>query len=190
MYVLPSTLAKMNNNNKNDPLKENKKEDTQFLDMFVSILFEIPSTFAAYLMIERKGFGRRNSLIISFLLGSVTSIGAYSFSWDSFIYFSTATRFFFNMAFIFIYPFTIESYPTHIRATGLGTSSAFSRIGGVLMPWFILLGQKISLTGPFLIFAIMSGIASLAILLIPHDTTGRELDKSEENTTISDIKQV
>ena len=176
MYVLPSTLSKMKNND-----NEKQKENTQFLDIFISILFEIPSTFVAYLMIEKKGLGRKNSLIISFFLGSISSIGAYLLSWDLFIYFSTSTRFFLNMAFIFIYPFTIESYPTHIRATGLGTSSAFSRIGGVLMPWFILLGQKISVTGPFLLFAILSGIASFAILLIPHDTTGCELDKNDEN---------
>ena len=46
----------------------------------------------------------------------------------------TGIKFFINISFVVIYPFTSEIYPTQLGAKGSGLNNAICRIGGIMMP--------------------------------------------------------
>jgi MFS family permease len=169
VYVLPTVINSFEKENKN-----NRSEG--FTDMMISVAFELPSCILAYWIIETETFGRKRTMFVSFFFTTLSSFAAFFVSNENFIYLSTAARFFINLGFQIIYPYTAELYPTLLRSRGLGLASAFSRLGGILMPWIILAGYEIRITGPFLLFSFISLLAMIASLIIPHDTTGKELD--------------
>jgi len=169
IFILPTVLRNMK--------MEDEANINEFLQVFVSVACELPSSIIALFIIEIHDLGRKNSLIITFALSSISYFISFGLKRMPFLVMATAARFFLNMSFLIIYPFTTEIYPTAIRTTGLGISSAFSRIGGISMPWISIASLKIGKTGPFLIYGILTSIATISSALIPYDTTGKELDR-------------
>lgn len=176
IFILPTILQEMNQTK-----SSSEENNNQFKDILLSVLAELPSSILSYFIIEIHWLGRKNSLTITFLLSSIFSFIAFELTDSAFVALATLARFFLNMAFSFIYPFTTEIYPTRIRATGLSIASSFSRIGGMSMPWISIASLNISKTGPFLIFGILCLVAGVSSFLLPYDTTGMELDKHEGN---------
>lgn len=70
------------------------------------------------------------------------------------------------MAFTISYEYTGEIYPTRHRAKGLGMAGAYSRIGGILMPWVGIYISKIGKYLPYLIFGISSGLGKYLIIIL------------------------
>ena len=178
IFMLPTILRDMN--------IDAKASSNEFLDVFFSVLSELPSTIISYYIIEIRWLGRKNSLIITFMLTAVSCFIAFGTINTTFLIFATLARFFLNMAFNIIYPLTTEVYPTNIRATGLGIASSFSRIGGISMPWISIACLKIGVTGPFLIYGILGCAGCLSSAMIPYDTTGIELDMHNEEDEINE----
>lgn len=81
------------------------------------------------------------------------------------------------MSFTIAYEYTGEIYPTKKRARGLGMAGAFSRIGGILMPWIGIYISQIGLFLPYLIFGITALAGGVLTFMLPFDTRGMELDK-------------
>lgn len=179
IFILPTILQKMN-------VDQIEGSSNEFKDVFLSVLAELPSSILTYLLIEVHFLGRKNSMIITFGVTSIFSFIAFKTYNTAFLIVATIARFFLNMAFSFIYPFTTEVYPTRIRATGLGVASSFSRIGGMSMPWISIASMKISTTGPFLIYGILSLLAAVCSWILPYDTTGIELDNYDHESTDPD----
>ena len=69
-----------------------------------------------------------------------------------------------------------EVYPTKLRATGLGTAIAMGRLGGIIMPWTCMALATRDLLSPFLLFAVLSIMASVGNTFLPYETMGREMD--------------
>ncbi len=170
IFILPTVLRNMN-------LENSSNNSSEFFDVFLSVLSELPASVITYYTIEIRCLGRKNSLVLTFFLTSISCFVAFAERGSVFMVFATAARFFLNMAFLVIYPLTTEVYPTTIRATGLGIASSFSRIGGMVMPWISIASLRIGITGPFLIYGILSFVACVSSGFIPYDTTGIELDK-------------
>lgn len=126
IYILPEILKKINVETETI----NEKED--FQNIALSCLFEIPSGIISIFLIERKLFGRKNLITISFLLSSLFNFLAYFVWYDKnvFLFFSSCSRFFLSVGFLVVVPFTLEIYPTNVRVTGVGIASSFSRVGG------------------------------------------------------------
>lgn len=75
-----------------------------------------------------------------------------------------------------IYVFTAEQFPTVIRNVGLGASSTFARIGGVIAPYVIHL-SKIWMPLPFVIFGSCVLFGGAMSLLLP-ETLNKKLPES------------
>ncbi|CAL7952036.1 unnamed protein product [Xylocopa violacea] len=75
-----------------------------------------------------------------------------------------------------IYVFTAEQFPTVIRNVGLGASSTFARIGGVIAPYVIHLSE-IWMPLPFLIFGSCVLFGGVMSLLLP-ETLNKKLPES------------
>ncbi|MGI4861232.1 MAG: MFS transporter [Janthinobacterium lividum] len=79
------------------------------------------------------------------------------------------------------YAYTPEVFPTRLRATGMGTASAFGRIGAICSP--MLVGYMYPLwgfPGVFGMTTVMLAIGALAVLLLGVKTTGRTLEEITE----------
>lgn len=184
VYILPLVMAKISVN-------EEGKLDIGYKDLLISVLGEVPSYILAMSIIERKKFGRKLSLIICFFCTGLCCLGVHFFVDTAFGAFVFATKLFASSAFEFIYPLTAELYNTSCRTVGVGLAGGVSRIGGVIMPWITMWALEIAPTGPFIVFGGLCFLAAFTSILLPYDTTGRELDKVERQTELikSEIRQ-
>ena len=175
VYVLPLVMVRIK-------IDQNQAEEEKidYKDLVVSVIAELPSYILAMLVIENERFGRKKSLSICFFLAALSCFGAHFFVDEAFLVFIFLAKFFASAAFEFVYPLTAELYNTSCRTTGLGLASAMSRIGGVVMPWVCVWTLNISSTGPFVAFGVFCLVATIAVTLLPYDTTGRELDTAQE----------
>ncbi|GIX86210.1 solute carrier family 22 member 13 [Caerostris extrusa] len=81
-------------------------------------------------------------------------------------------------SFAIIYIYSAEIYPTVLRSTGIGFSSMFARLGGIIAPIIIQL-RKVYSPLPMIIFAIASIISGFLALALP-ETHNRQLPESIE----------
>lgn len=72
-----------------------------------------------------------------------------------------------------IFLFTTELYPTNLRNVGIGMSSAFARLGGMLSPFAGTLAKQAS-WAPAAIFTCMCFLVTVAVTNLP-ETRGVEL---------------
>jgi len=153
------------------------------LKLIFTAVGDIVSAAVASFLIELKGFGRKNSMIIFFVLQGMSCFIVYLDEADRFIIWCTISKMFLSMNFIFNYQFTAEIYPTKIRTTGIGMANGIGRMGGVIVPWISMSLMHINLLSPFLLFSAISLLTALMDLWIPFDTTGIELDSVYKHLT-------
>jgi putative MFS transporter len=89
---------------------------------------------------------------------------------------------FFNLgAWGILYTYSPELYPTEARSTGVGTSAAFGRIGGILAPMVVggmLSGADGAKNIPtvFLMFTVVLIIVALDMLILGDETKQKALE--------------
>lgn len=78
------------------------------------------------------------------------------------------------------YTYTAEIYPTALRATGTGWSTAFARVGGILPPLVIgwIMGRWGSQQLVFLHATGVTLVGVAAVLLLGRETRGQSLEGS------------
>ncbi len=72
--------------------------------------------------------------------------------------------------------YSTESYPTAFRASGMGSSSVFYRIGATITP---LVGSELLTTGyvlPYVMFGIALIIAGVTAIFLPFETFRRNAE--------------
>ncbi|EGR32712.1 major facilitator superfamily protein, putative [Ichthyophthirius multifiliis] len=162
------------------PDQEDKNYFSDIVKLAFSTLSEIISACIASYLIEIKGLGRKNSMIICYTLQGISSIIVYIDAGSHFVFWASGCKFFLSMSFIFAYQFTAEIYSTKIRTTGVGMANGIGRSGGGIMPWICMALQKTDIFLPFLLFTCLSFLTALVDFIIPYDTLGRELDTAEQ----------
>ena len=88
-------------------------------------------------------------------------------------------KFCISASFAVVYVYAAELFPTVIRNVGMGVATVASRIGGILCPFVVLMGEH-SRSLPMFIFACMSLVAALAGLKLP-ETKGRPMPETMED---------
>ncbi|KAK2090121.1 hypothetical protein P7K49_031377 [Saguinus oedipus] len=86
-----------------------------------------------------------------------------------------------SAAFTISYVYSAELFPTVLRQTGMGLVGIFSRLGGIITPLVILLGEYHAAL-PMLIYGSLPIVASLLCALLP-ETRGQAL-----KDTIQDLE--
>ncbi|XP_078661280.1 organic cation transporter protein-like isoform X1 [Branchiostoma floridae x Branchiostoma belcheri] len=78
-----------------------------------------------------------------------------------------------------IFIWTAELYPTMVRNVGVGASTMFARVGGIISP-YMEFSKSVWGPLPYIIFGALSFLAALAALLLP-ETLGAELPVTLED---------
>lgn len=80
--------------------------------------------------------------------------------------------------FNFVYIYTAEVYPTTVRTLGIGTSSAWARVGAMLTPFVAQVLLDHSLTAAVWVYGSLGFVAALCSYLLPIETQSRKLPQS------------
>ena len=125
-----------------DGLKHN---ENSLGKMLITILGELPAIILAYVLVERRGFGRKNTLSLAYT-GSVSFFLMCCFA-DSrtLVALLFVARFFVKLTLAVLVPLTAEVFPTNIRTTGIGFVSGFGRLGPTIMPFLSIYLLRIEL---------------------------------------------
>ena len=97
-------------------------------------------------------------------------------------------KFFISASFAVLYVYAAELFPTVIRNVGMGVTTVASRIGGILCPFVVLMGEQ-SRSLPMFIFACMSLVAGLAGLKLP-ETKGQPMPETMEDLERAEHQEV
>ena len=83
-----------------------------------------------------------------------------------------------------IYVYSAEVYPTVTRAVGIGSSSVFARVGGIVAPYVGSLDDVFGPAVPLAIFGISAFAAGLLALFLPETMNRKIPDTIEEGAAV------
>jgi putative MFS transporter len=143
-------------------------------------LAQIPGYFSAAWVSER--IDRKNTIAL-YLAGSALS--AYWLSQTdtpvSITVAGAVLSFFLNGTYAGVYAYTPEVFPTWVRATGTGLSSAFGRVGSILAPSIIgFFAVSLGFAGVFGMTTIVLAVGVVGVLVFGVATAGRSLETLTE----------
>ncbi|XP_035701956.1 organic cation transporter protein isoform X2 [Folsomia candida] len=153
-----------------------------YLNFTIAGLVEVPAY--TFLLISLQRFGRKIVLCGCMLAGGAFMMACAivpdepDWNWVV-ITFAMIGKMCITASYGVIYIFTAESFPTVVRNGGVGASSMFARVGGIVANSLLILGE-IWKPLPLLIFGSASLLAGLLALCIP-ETFGKQLPETLED---------
>ena len=87
-------------------------------------------------------------------------------------------RMFISAQFSLMYLYTMEVYPTVIRAVAVGCASSMARIGAMITPYLAQVLIRQTFYGTIAVYIGATGLAACFAFLLPIETRGRELKVS------------
>ncbi|WP_321784785.1 MFS transporter [Burkholderia pyrrocinia] len=143
-------------------------------------LAQIPGYYSSAYFCEK--LGRKTAIVTYMVLACASGIWLASAGSDtSIVLASIAMSFAMNGVNAGEYAYTPEVFPTHLRATGMGTASAFGRLGAICSP--MLVGYIYPLWGFAGVFGMTTTIlliGALAVIFLGVSTTGKTLEEITE----------
>lgn len=161
-----------------------------YLNVFLMFVSDLPHTPMAWIVF--KFFGRRVPHCVFMVISGLSCLLAVAVPEDLtglITALAIIGRFFGSASFSNIYLYSTELYPTTVRNMALGVCSTFSRIGGIVVPFVVALGQLpgVTVTLPLVIIGIMTLTAGVISLWLPETLlsnmceTVDDVEKSHEN---------
>lgn len=148
-----------------------------YINFLISGLVEIPAY--TFLIFTLNRWGRKIILCGCMLMSGVSLLGILFVPPDApwlVVCLAMIGKLAITSSYGAIYVFTAEQFPTVIRNVGLGASSTFARIGGVIAPYIIHLSD-IWMPLPFVIFGSCVLFGGTMSLLLP-ETLNKKLPES------------
>ncbi|MFD1677691.1 MFS transporter [Alicyclobacillus fodiniaquatilis] len=139
----------------------------------IMTLAQVPGYLTAAWLVEK--WGRKRTLVTAMILAGLSALGfgfAQNTAW--LIIFGLLLSYFMLAAFAGTYIFTVEQFPTHARATGMGWAAGFGRIGSAIAPFVTgwLLGAQLAYGWIFGIFFAFLLIGFFVVLGLGYETKG------------------
>ncbi|XP_041376340.1 solute carrier family 22 member 8-like [Gigantopelta aegis] len=161
----------------------------RFLNFFLIAIVETPSAVTIQFLYHKTG-RKQVSIIFHVLAGVflITSVAILGNAGNSEIgkimsnVFNLLGKFAISASFRALFVYGPEVFPTNLRAAGMGISSAFARIGGMVAPYLRILSRRF-IWGPAALFGFMCLLAAFLVMFLP-ETKGRELP-----TTIEEMEK-
>ncbi|KAK6732812.1 hypothetical protein RB195_016905 [Necator americanus] len=141
-----------------------------YVNFALSAAIEIPAIFVVYFLIDR--IGRRWMVACSFFVAGICLVinlfvgDHVAFYWGMLQIMITKGAV--TSAFIALYTYTSELFPTVIRNTAMGSCSTMARLGSILSSfialWLVDNYGKLSLVIPFSVLALASAVMTAVLL--------------------------
>ncbi|XP_048523169.1 synaptic vesicle 2-related protein [Dendroctonus ponderosae] len=155
-------------------------QTTDYIDLLWTTLAEFPGIFITIFIIER--YGRKKTMAVQFVTYAICCC---------FLVICPGKRTVLTLmlflargiiagVFQAAYVYTPEVYPTSLRSVGVGSCSAMARLGAMVTPYVAQVLLKTSITFATSTYAVAALLASIACMLLPIETAGKELP---ENTS-------
>ena len=154
-----------------------------YINFVLASLIELPSFAATQFLLS--WLGRRETLFCCLLGASLScflcmflqshgeqNVAAISMT-------ALGGRFCISASFALLYVYSAELFPTVVRNAGMGISSLSARIGGMVAPFIVLLGDQ-SVSLPMFVFACTALLAGMAGLKL-HETKGKPMPETFED---------
>ncbi|XP_064109359.1 carcinine transporter-like isoform X1 [Macrobrachium nipponense] len=142
--------------------------DNEYLSFFLACAVEVPSYLLCWIVMDR--WGRRWILGIGMIVGGIFAICTVLMpegsSMATLILYLVA-KFAESAAFLIIYPFAAEQYPTEVRGVGIGFSAYVGGLGLVIIPFINYLGTEV-LVLPLLIMGVVSALGGILAFRLPE----------------------
>lgn len=138
-------------------------------------LVEFPAGFAAIYLLNK--IGRKKTIICTMFLGSAGCIGL-SFTPTVGkikilrVTLGAISKFFITIGYNSIYTWTVEIFPTTVRAAGMGFTQFNSRAGAVIAPFAAKGLKHLHPIAPFLFMGLL-GVVATSLLAFLHETRGK-----------------
>ena len=148
-----------------------------FVNFVLSALVEVPAVVMG--MLGMDWLGRVTLLVLSQLVAGGSCILAGFLHPPYVLPLSLIGKFFNSIAFLILYLYTAEIYPTRLRGLGMALTGFTARLGGFVAPYIAGIGVTSSQT-PFLIFggsALLGGLAGPFLA----ETRGEKLPETVED---------
>lgn len=152
-----------------------------YINLFIAGAVEIPAYILCVLLLNK--LGRKKPLCGTMIAGGIACIISGFLSKGELepvkITFAMIGKFMITISYAIIYLMAAEVFPTVVRNIGMGVSSMSARIGGMLAPQILELGN---LWGPltFLVFGGLAFAAGILALFLP-ETAGKPLPQTIED---------
>ncbi|CAM1299027.1 Uncharacterised protein g2302 [Pycnogonum litorale] len=151
------------------------------------LLVEFPATFLLLTLINR--IGRRKLLCGFMLLGGVSCLTiqllpSYPNMYIIRVFAALVGKFCSSVQFCLITVHSAEIFPTSVRNGAMGTLAVASRIGGIVCPFIVLLGQYVT-DLHFTIFGFFAFTSGICNLWLP-ETKDKQLPDTIDNMLDSD----
>lgn len=151
------------------------KDASLYLDVFVTSLAELPGLVLSAFIVDRVG--RKFSMLVMFILGFILLLPLVTRQNEvltTLLLFGA--RMFISATFIVACIYAPEVYPTNVRSTGVGITTAIGRIGGMVCPLVAVgLAGGCNQMVAVVVFEIMIVLSGLSVVLFPFETQGKEL---------------
>lgn len=172
------------------PLKFGK-EAKGVKEIALTVFGEIPAIIFCCLFIDQVSIGRKTSLQIFTGMMIVLSVLCLPVDSDSIISFLfMCCRMSFKGTLLVLIPYTVESYPTNIRAMGMATANALGAFISCITPFLAITLFRWQPESVYVLFASLGLLAFAPAMLLKFDTTMQSLDKdhmTEELTNEDEI---
>ena len=173
MTVLNDRIESSNQNQSNECKMLSTDDYKSLIFTTFGEMFGIP-----LLLFFLSQFGRRRIYLINFASASLCFLSFIFISREQLwlVYLITfIARMFINSQFCLMYLYTMEVYPTVIRAMAVGFASSMARIGAMITPYLAQVLIKRTFYGTILIYVLATSLAAICAYLLPIETRNREL---------------
>lgn len=150
----------------------------QYMTFFIAGFVEVPGILMTVPFMQSR-FGRRYTISGVMALSGVACLVTVITS-DIFLTVAAMTgKFCITAAYMSIYVFSAEIFPTEVRSIGVGSCSTAARLGSILAPMVLVMFNDIWEPLPLLLFGCLALTAAGLVLLLP-ETRGKVLTATIE----------
>lgn len=175
LYILPFLLGNSAQKHTDPSKNPHFNQYDSICGYFLSNLIAVPSPVLRGILSEIKILGRKYTLFISCILGTI-GILLSIFVVSSLSYSSGFARMSFTATTALLNVYTVEVFPTKIRTLSLGFINASTRIGPIIAPFICAYLEEIEFMGSFYFFGLLGILCGILTLLLPIETRGYNLD--------------
>ncbi|XP_071468210.1 organic cation/carnitine transporter 2 isoform X6 [Marmota flaviventris] len=159
-----------------------------YLNCFLSAVVEVPAYVLAWLLLQHVP--RRYSMATALFLGGSVLLFVQLVPPDLY-YLATVLvmigKFGITSAFSMVYVYTAELYPTVVRNMGVGVSSTASRLGSILSPYFVYLGDYDRFL-PYILMGSLTILTAILTLFFPESFGSPLPDTIDQMLRVKGIK--